>query len=952
MNAPPHHEPKPKLLLAALLAVSSAAAQTLAPATRTGSSVGPDGEVVQLSPFTVSSEGDTGWVATSSLAGSRMNTPLRDTGASISVLTSEFLQDLGAIDLEEAVEYAVNVHVDLMQANSTSENFAMEFFDTGRVSVRGIPATSTRNYYRWRLQSDSYNVDRIEENRGPNSILFGIGSAGGVLNSMTKQASLGRSFRKATVMFGSYDTYRGTFDVNQRLLDNKLAVRLNGVHSHAGSHRHHAFNETSRLHLASTFQPRERTRLRVDFEIGDIDQVTTRAVPGQDGLTQWLAAGSPTYATVQTANLGNLGLSRYGTGAARFTYIPNLGQAFDLRGWNRSTGTGEVILDQNLLDFSANPGGPGQTRVADVSNLTLFWEEKIGANTYLELSHNRQWSASKSTVTGQGTSENANLYADPHRVLPNGQPNPFAGGMFYEGARLNRIDVRDRNHASRLMLSHEQNFGQWGRYRLAAMGEYERRNERRRVLVEAWEGAPFNSAPENAANHVFRRHYVTPGDWSTYYVSGSADGGLLRGIPHPTDPSRRLGSTFVPFNQGGQRDPVERQRTLLLGAQGRYLDGRLVLAGGLRRDLLAIKNADAIRNPDTGVWTVDHPNVNWFYQTFSAETRTAGVVGHVTRNISLFYNASNSVNLPSTGHRILPHSGPPPLSDAKGQDFGISLSFFDGRLVARANAFEVDLVNATGGGFGGTFSNPTVLTNNVLDALLAARVITQAQADARDIETNNAIKNQRLEGYEFNATGRLTRNWLVTAGFSYTDGYDSEIGPEVKRWAAEALPFFLQFPDVPTTVTGGANGFMTVRERVELWKRNAATEYLREGAVLLGNRKEKYSLFTKYTFSEGPLKGLFGGGGYRYQSRMPTNFDDFGVLRFSKARGEADLLAGYTLRAMRFLKHGARIQLNVRNLLDETEPHIVRWSPANPTVPSRAAIVAPRTWRITTSLDF
>src|SRR5690606_17408227 len=61
------------------------------------------GETIELSPFVVSSDTDTGWVASNSLAGSRLNTPLRDTGASISVLTSEFIQDLGAIDVSEAV---------------------------------------------------------------------------------------------------------------------------------------------------------------------------------------------------------------------------------------------------------------------------------------------------------------------------------------------------------------------------------------------------------------------------------------------------------------------------------------------------------------------------------------------------------------------------------------------------------------------------------------------------------------------------------------------------------------------------------------------------------------------------------------------------------------------------------------------------------------------------------
>src|SRR5690606_24062034 len=132
------------------------------------------------------------------------------------------------------------------------------------------------------------------------------------------------------------------------------------------------------------------------------------------------------------------------------------------------------------------------------------------------------------------------------------------------------------------------------------------------------------------------------------------------------------------------------------------------------------------------------------YQEFAGSTKTMGVVGHLNSYLSLFYNYSDSLNLPNTAHQILPDSQPPPLSDAEGQDYGVMVSFFNGRLVARANAFEVDLVNATGGGFGGTFSNPTVLNNDVLNAVLAAGLITPAEADSRRIDSNQAIKNQRL----------------------------------------------------------------------------------------------------------------------------------------------------------------------------------------------------------------
>jgi outer membrane receptor for ferric coprogen and ferric-rhodotorulic acid len=57
------------------------------------------GEAVQLSPFTVNTDKDTGFAASSSLAGGRLATDLRDTPASYSVITREFIEALESIRL-------------------------------------------------------------------------------------------------------------------------------------------------------------------------------------------------------------------------------------------------------------------------------------------------------------------------------------------------------------------------------------------------------------------------------------------------------------------------------------------------------------------------------------------------------------------------------------------------------------------------------------------------------------------------------------------------------------------------------------------------------------------------------------------------------------------------------------------------------------------------------------
>lgn len=524
----------------------------------------------------------------------------------------------------------------------------------------------TRNYFRWGLQSDAYNADRIEENRGPNSILFGIGSAGGVVNTLTKRANLTRDFRRVSFTIGSYDSYRGTLDVNQSLLDGKLGVRLNAVYSQQNDYREHAFNDTQRIHLASTWQPRQRTRFRIDYEVVEIENIGVRPAPAFNGVSGWLDAGAPIVQSVQTSNLGALGLTRYNVSQRRITYVGNLDAVYNYQGQNRATGNGNVILDRSLADYTVNPVGGFNRRDANLQNLTAFWEEKLFDHTFLELSHNVQVPNRKSFVSGQGRTGNATLYADPQAFLPNGSPNPHTGDLMFEGGRWTTATNRQKSHNTRLMLSHELDFGKWGNYRLAGMGEYEWRKELNHNWVEAWEGRLFNAAPENDQNQVWRRFYVTSGDWGTYHSGTGPINGLLQNIPDPTTPGRMLNSTWVPFSRGGQRDNIERQTTLLFGSHARYFRDRLVLGFGFRKDELELDVRQSERDPVTNEWSLGAPGIVPSHEEFSGTTRTLGAVGHATRNISLFYNFSNSIDIPNTAHLILPDGRVPPTSEARG----------------------------------------------------------------------------------------------------------------------------------------------------------------------------------------------------------------------------------------------------------------------------------------------
>ena len=56
----------------------------------------PTEEAVVLSPFEVNAGADNGYSATSTLARTRLRTELRDVAASITVVTKDFMSDIGA----------------------------------------------------------------------------------------------------------------------------------------------------------------------------------------------------------------------------------------------------------------------------------------------------------------------------------------------------------------------------------------------------------------------------------------------------------------------------------------------------------------------------------------------------------------------------------------------------------------------------------------------------------------------------------------------------------------------------------------------------------------------------------------------------------------------------------------------------------------------------------------
>ncbi len=256
-------------LLPVLLALAATAGAQTAPAPSAGTPA--KDEAVILSPFTVNTEKDNGYIAADSLMGGRLATPLLKTPSDITVLTRDFLDDVGATDYLQASSYLTNTYVTLPagQDFGSQNNF--------RGLGGGFP---TRNYFKYNNVIDFFNVERVESARGPNAILFGDGIVGGVINTVTKQAKLGRTIRQATVRVDSEGSLRGSVDFNQSI-GRDAAIRINLLKDSDRNWVDTYWKNHVAAHLAATYRPWKGDELRIEIETGDMKQNT----PGKTSPT-------------------------------------------------------------------------------------------------------------------------------------------------------------------------------------------------------------------------------------------------------------------------------------------------------------------------------------------------------------------------------------------------------------------------------------------------------------------------------------------------------------------------------------------------------------------------------------------------------------------------------------------------------------------------------------------
>lgn len=200
-----------------------------------------------------------GYHATRSASATRTDTAIHETPQSISVVSKDVVEDLGATRLQDALDYAGGVGRANNFGGQGLTTFTVRGFTTGEFYRNGFPIN--RGYPN---MPDANTIERLEVLRGPATMLYGRGDPGGTFNVVSKQPLAER-----TVTLGSQlndqGMKRGTLDASGPLDDEgRLAYRLNVVGEGGDTFRDHVETERYGVTPVITWQATDDTK--VTFE--------------------------------------------------------------------------------------------------------------------------------------------------------------------------------------------------------------------------------------------------------------------------------------------------------------------------------------------------------------------------------------------------------------------------------------------------------------------------------------------------------------------------------------------------------------------------------------------------------------------------------------------------------------------------------------------------------------
>ncbi len=597
-----------------------------------------DEEVYELSPFTIDAGDDSGYRATNSISGTRINMAIKDTPMPLEVVTRQFIEDTGATDLREALKYSSGVILE--SQNDLASRGPSAYQGPGGVNnaegatanmngvqmkLRGfVTNNSLRDGFLRQNSTDSVNVERVEVVRGPAALLYGTGNFGGVVNYMVRRPSAEKS-SSFDVTYGTNDLMRGTFDTTGALADDgSVAFRLSGALQSSGDHTQYFDQGHFFVTPSLVWNPSDKTEVYIDAEYGEqnvsgLGARRLRSVANvginndqneHSGFYTPIGAdprevritGPDTYFDSQSSNI-----------LAKVTHQFFEGVDF-LAGYNYSTN------DTQQRDIAAQLfTNLGPVALQETINLQPIEPGKASANSNVQ--------------TGD-------------------VPNSIAQYLW------NRTESDNTRHQYRVELSLQkplfENASEWLRIENQVLAGFSYLKHEK--STSTWQTNP------NEFN------YRAPNDLSPLLFSEQGDGTPTAGMYLNNT------STSEAINEG--------QYISYLGS---FLNDRMKVMIGARKDKNDTANGNVGRNSPSEAFATSSS----VGETQKDNTNQYGVSFRVTDNISIFALESEGLQ-PNFSGQVLPESGlPSGASTAKSEEVGIKFDMMDGKISGTISKYKI-----------------------------------------------------------------------------------------------------------------------------------------------------------------------------------------------------------------------------------------------------------------------
>ena len=970
----------PSLALTLSFLVGTALAQSVAPSATSAASAAEDAAVI-LNPFVVSTDANKGYYASETLSGTQLKSQVRDLANPITILTEEFMRDIGAVNYEEALEFLPSTQAfkgDTSDPESVSSRTGTPF------TVRGFRSSSlTNNFFTSRIKVDNFNTETVTQSRGPNSLLFGLGSVGGGLDATNKLGRFNANSHSLDVRFDSEGSKRVSLDINRIIVPKKLALRFAALSTDQRTPREFQYMRRNSAYLNFTLQPFKGATIHLNAETGRIDELNPRPYQAYDSVSAWL---NDPRTPLQKANTIDLALVQSGTTAARnaarnlitgvsqgfsttnyLVYIMNAPQ-LGVQNWNfKSRGSEAFVngLAQSQTSISGAtrvPGvsfplatvvsGPSDYFDTTYDKFSASWQQQILEKTFVELAGAYETAEDEDwQPVSRGDYEvfiDNNYYLPSQLAVNNPDPtkplNPYFGTPYVESnATLQNRSTTLKQYRATLTRQFDLSRIEpvkgldFGKFTAVAFHYYRHLDS----YFQQPEELTTNSvlAPgvlADTQNQIRRRYYLTPGQPVSFPAFLPSQARVTQ-TGNPAVP----GSVFPTVSSAfaNRLNPVyapETTKSYAAIGQWELFSRRLILTGGLRRDDLSSKNFVFATDPVTRLFLGKGQGA-FAPETKSSVTNTNyGAVFKVTKWLDAFANtATNTVGAGGTNYDVFNRTLP--NQEGRGYDLGLRGFFFEDRVILKLNYFNNELTNRISNPLrDGAIGVEMARQNGFVERYLEGMVLNgfgSRVAGARrfaDYPGNGLwtdVESDLTEGYEVEATLNPTKQLRVLLNVSYNDSKLNSTYNFTRPWYEQYVKPVRDDAVIRSVIANPTfNATRTIGDYITGIERRLNYHEAQVGGARLRGTNWLVNVVGSYAFDQGPLKGTRVGASARWREAptigYPERAGTFDVKNAFSGKDSlvTDAFVSYAWRQrLRGQNTNWTVSLRVRNILDDDE---------------------------------